>query len=224
MLCRTVLYLADPANYGTSESPIQPSWVPPNVEFEIDDITKPWLMKQSSIDFVHIRTMAGCIPSWPTLLSSALDTLKPGGLIEVADFMWDFECQDGSMAPDSASVKWAKQFHELATETFKMDFGPSPKMGDWMAGAGFEDVKVTTMIVPVGPWPKDPKLKEIGRYFLSQMLEGGMENYSLALFTRAGWTATEVHALLGLVRKEIMNPKIHSFTRAWFITGRKPMH
>ncbi|KFX90733.1 hypothetical protein V490_06314 [Pseudogymnoascus sp. VKM F-3557] len=148
---------------GIDESPIQPSWVPPNVQFEIDDITKPWLMKQSSIDFVHIRTMAGCIPSWPTLLSSALDALKPGGLIEVADFMWDFECQDGSMAPDSMSVKWAKQFHELATETFKMDFGPSPKMGDWMAGAGFEDVKVTTMIVPVGPWPKDPKLKEIGR-------------------------------------------------------------
>ncbi|KFY92598.1 hypothetical protein V498_04834 [Pseudogymnoascus sp. VKM F-4517 (FW-2822)] len=71
--------------------------VPPNVEFEIDDITKPWLMKQSSIDFVYIRTMAGCIPSWPTLLSSALNTLKPGGLIEVADFIYG-DVQDGLWA------------------------------------------------------------------------------------------------------------------------------
>jgi hypothetical protein len=168
--------------------------------------------------------MAGCIPSWPTLLRSALEALKPAGLIEVADFTWDFDCQDGSMRPDSASVKWANQFHKLATETFKMDFGPSPKMAGWLAEVGFEDVKVETMIVPVGPWPKDRRLKEIGRYFLSQMLEGGMENYSLGLFTKAGWTATEVHAMLGQVRGEILNPKIHSFTRAWFITGRKALN
>lgn len=204
-----------------SESPIQPSWVPPNVQFEMDDVTKPWLTQPSSIDFIHIRTMAGCIPSWPTLLSSSLAALKPGGSIEVTDIMWHFECQDGTLARDSASVKWADRFHELAAEAFHVDFGPSPKMAGWLREAGFEDVKVCTKIVPVGPWPKEQRLKEIGRYFLSQMLEGGMENYSMGLFTRAGWTATEVHAMLGLVRGEIMDPKIHSFTRAWFVTGRK---
>lgn len=204
-----------------SESPIQPHWVPPNVQFEIDDVTKPWLTKASSIDFIHIRTMAGCIPSWPTLLRSSLRALKPGGSIEVTDIMWHFECQDGSMAPDCASVKWADQFHELASAIFHVDFGPSPRMAGWLEEVGFEDVEVQTKIVPVGPWPKDKRLKEIGLCFLSQMLEGGMENYSMGLFTKAGWGATEVHAMLGLVRSEITNPKVHSFTRAWFITGRK---
>lgn len=165
--------------------------------------------------------MAGCIPSWPALLRSALGALKPGGLIEVTDIMWHFECQDGSMTPDCASVKWADNFHELASMTFHVDFGPSPKMEGWLKEAGFEDVEVRTKIVPVGPWPKDRRLKEIGRYFLIQMLEGGMENYSIGLFTKAGWEAAEVHAMLGRVRSEITDPKVHSFTRAWFITGRK---
>src|ERR1700737_4437870 len=67
----------------------------------------------------------------------------------------------GSIAPDCASIKWADQFHELASAAFHVDFGPSPKMAGWLEGAGFEDVEVQTEIVPVGPWPKDRRLKEI---------------------------------------------------------------
>jgi hypothetical protein len=165
--------------------------------------------------------MAGCIPSWPDLLRSALGALKPGGRIEVTDIMWHFECQDGSMKPDCASIKWADQFHKLATAAFHMDFGPSPKMAGWLEEVGFVNVEVHTKLVPVGAWPKDRKLKEIGRYFLAQMLQGGMENYSMQLFTKAGWTETGVHAMLGQVRAEITDPRIHGFTRAWFITGEK---
>jgi hypothetical protein len=86
---------------------------------------------------------------------------------------------------------------------------------------GFVDVHVHTKLVPVGAWPKDKKLKEIGRKFLAQMLQGGMENYSMGLFTKSGWTETGVHAMLGQVRTERADPKVHSFMRAWFITGRK---
>ena len=53
---------------GVDESPIQPHWVPPNVQFEIDDVTKPWLYTDSSFDFVHIRQMAGMISDLPKLL------------------------------------------------------------------------------------------------------------------------------------------------------------
>jgi hypothetical protein len=165
--------------------------------------------------------MAGCIPSWPDLLRSALGVLRPGGRIEVTDIMWHFECQDGSMKPDCTSIKWADKFHELATAAFQMDFGPSPKMAGWLEEVGFVDVDVHTKLVPVGTWPKDKKLKDIGRFFLAQMLQGGMENYSMQLFTKAGWTETGVHAMLGEVRSEITDPEVHSFTRAWFITGRK---
>jgi hypothetical protein len=41
------------------------------------------------------------------------------------------------------------------------------------------------------------------------------------LFAKAGWTKTEVHAMLGEVRTEITDSMVHSFTGAWFITGGK---
>jgi hypothetical protein len=87
-------------------------------------------------------------------------------------------------------------------------------MPGWLADAGFVVDEPTIKYVPVGPWPKNRKLKDIGGYFLSQMLEGWMENYSIGLFTRAGWDPVEVHAMLGKVRREIQNPGIHAFTRA----------
>jgi SAM-dependent methyltransferase len=199
---------------GVDQSPIQPAWIPPNVSFEIDDVNKPWLQAERSFDFIYIRTMAGSITNWPRLLEEAFKALKPGGMIEFAEFGLRWECLDGTFDPNANCGTWTKNFHEISSEVLHIDFDPIPKMAGWMEEAGFENVAVTDRIVPVGPWPRDRKLKNIGRYFLSNMLEGGVENYTLALFTKAGWDETSVHAMLGGVRQELLNPRIHAFTRA----------
>ena len=50
---------------GTDLSPIQPQWVPPNCQFEIDDCTEEWTFQESSFDFIHVRALYGCIRDWP---------------------------------------------------------------------------------------------------------------------------------------------------------------
>ncbi len=42
---------------GVDLSPIQPSWVPPNLKFVVDDLEDDWVYG-SGWDYVHFRDMA----------------------------------------------------------------------------------------------------------------------------------------------------------------------
>ena len=57
---------------GVDLSPIQPSFVPPNCKFEVDDITKDWTFPESHFDFIHIRYLTGCIPEWVSFYKKAM--------------------------------------------------------------------------------------------------------------------------------------------------------
>lgn len=48
---------------GIDLSPIQPSWIPPNLKFEVDDYNMDWL-DQDKYDLVHARELLGTVPSW----------------------------------------------------------------------------------------------------------------------------------------------------------------
>lgn len=56
---------------GTDLSPIQPSWIPPNVQFQIDDAEGDWTWEENSFDFIHIRHLTGAIKDWPRLIEQA---------------------------------------------------------------------------------------------------------------------------------------------------------
>ena len=57
---------------GNDLSPIQPTLVPPNVSFEVDDMEKEWCYS-SSFDYIHCRYMAGAIRDWPKLMRQAYE-------------------------------------------------------------------------------------------------------------------------------------------------------
>ena len=58
---------------GTDLSPTQPSLVPPNLKFEVDDFTEPWLFRKESFDFIHARSLYGCVADWSTFYKEALE-------------------------------------------------------------------------------------------------------------------------------------------------------
>ncbi|KAI5455628.1 S-adenosyl-L-methionine-dependent methyltransferase [Mariannaea sp. PMI_226] len=67
---------------GIDISPVQPSWVPPNCTFHVDDAQLEWTFTPESIDFVHIRALYGSISDWNKLYDQAYKTMTPGGWIE----------------------------------------------------------------------------------------------------------------------------------------------
>jgi hypothetical protein len=62
---------------GTDLSPIQPRWVPPNVQFEVDDCCDEWLYGDNAFDFVHIRGLYGCVADWDAFYKQALRYVEP---------------------------------------------------------------------------------------------------------------------------------------------------
>lgn len=83
----------------------------------------------------------------------------------------------------------------------------------------------TTLItkkLPQGPWSKDPKFQELGRYNEYSIIEA-FPTYAYALFTRVlGWQRLEIEALLAGARRELKDPSVHLYTRVHVIYGQKP--
>ena len=52
---------------GNDISPIQPTLVPPNVKFEVDDLEEEWVYS-TKFDYIHVRYLACSIRDWPKLV------------------------------------------------------------------------------------------------------------------------------------------------------------
>jgi hypothetical protein len=57
---------------GFDLSPIQPTWVPPNVRFEINDASADdWAYLKNRFDFIYVRAMYSSIADWPAFYRQA---------------------------------------------------------------------------------------------------------------------------------------------------------
>jgi hypothetical protein len=82
---------------------------------------------------------------------------KPGGWVEFGDFDLDYYSQDGSLAKDSALQRWLDCFKPVVAKTGKIN-NPGLRLEAWLNEAGFINVEVVKQVLPLGTWPKDPKL------------------------------------------------------------------
>jgi Methyltransferase domain len=57
---------------GIDISPIQPSYVPINCSFRIDNIEADWVPDEK-FDLIHSRAMVGAIKSWPQFFTQAFE-------------------------------------------------------------------------------------------------------------------------------------------------------
>jgi hypothetical protein len=97
-----------------------------------------------------------------------------------------------------------------AARSLGRDPNPGSKLEGWVKEAGFVNVVHKRYKIPIGPWARDPLLKEIGTYNYKQV-DGGVEGLSMRLFTRVlKWEEQEIKALAARVRKDLANPRIHA--------------
>lgn len=84
-------------------------------------------------------------------------------------------------------------------------------MEDMMKEVGFQDVALQRFKWPSNPWPKDPHYKKIGEWNYHNFVAAA-EALAMGPLTRAhGYTKEEVDVFLIDVRKNMRDPKIHSY-------------
>ncbi|KAG8531007.1 uncharacterized protein KY384_004364 [Bacidia gigantensis] len=208
--------------HGVDLSPVQPNWVPDNVHLAIDDIEdQNWCWPDNHFDYVHSRFMLCSISNWKRYIRKAFQHTKPGGYFELQELDCRFSSDDGSLREDSAISYWSDAITEASANYNR----PIPRYGeyyDWFVQAGFVDIKQVILKSPTNPWPKDPKLKEIGRYQLLAHVEG-IEGVSMGLLTRGSqWKAEEVSVLVAKMKPELKDRAVHSYQTNVVLVGRKP--
>jgi trans-aconitate methyltransferase len=128
--------------YGTDLSPIQPSVVPPNCRFYIDDFESEWTFgPDEAFDFIHGRAIRGCVSDFPLLYSRIYSNLKPGGWVEVQEYGPYIACMDD---PNHDKIPNITRFVSLCNEAsakFGKPISIAQEQEQHMRDAGFHDVR-----------------------------------------------------------------------------------
>lgn len=108
---------------GIDLSPIQPSNIPPNCRFFVDDAESPWTF-ESKFDFIHGRAMAGSIKDWESLLQQAFDNMNDGAVIELQEYEALYKSDDNSLSRTPAIRRWQHNLNE-ASERYVPNISPA---------------------------------------------------------------------------------------------------
>ncbi|KAH7374701.1 S-adenosyl-L-methionine-dependent methyltransferase [Plectosphaerella cucumerina] len=206
---------------GVDLSPIQSSFVPPNVTFQIDDIEEEWTFSHN-FDYIHSRFMNSSIANWRDLFKRSLENLEPGGYLELQEADLRVVSDDDSIPKDSALSRAFDLLLEASVK-FGRAFASIPELADIMREVGFVDVTIERLKWPMNPWPKEKKYKEIGAWCYENF-SSGLSAITMAPLTRAhGWTPEEVELFLVDVRKDMANRSIHAYWPIYSLYGKKPL-
>ncbi|KAI5782360.1 methyltransferase [Peziza echinospora] len=210
---------------GIDISPIQPSWVPPNLKFEVDDVEEDWNFPEK-FDYIHLRSLSGCIADWERLLSQAYAALKPGGWIEFQDYSCEMFHADGTpLLGIQEKHPFSTYMHHIveAGAAAGRDLVIGRKAKGLFEKAGFQDVNEVVKTWPLGTWPKDPELKKIGAFGLLGAIQSA-PSFALALLTeQRGWSADQVKKLSDDVIATFKKPYAKYYSQGYYVWGQKPL-
>ncbi|KAJ4289302.1 hypothetical protein N0V88_007053 [Collariella sp. IMI 366227] len=149
---------------GTDVSAMQPTWLPPNCQFIVDDANLPWAFSKG-FDFIHARMMNGTITDWAKFYREAFYSCNPGGWMESHEASFKWRSETTEIPENSAMGQWNQVFWEGGKRfgrTFRVvDDDLQQKL---MKEAGFVDIVAKDIKVAFGDWPRDEQMKAAGRW------------------------------------------------------------
>ncbi|KIM93173.1 hypothetical protein OIDMADRAFT_61815 [Oidiodendron maius Zn] len=183
---------------GIDVSDIQPRAVPQNVEFFLDDFNLENYEERARYDMIRGRDLYGSVLNWPRLIGKCFKALKPGGWLECAGSSLPIPAD--TLEESRVLLQWKQTFVD-AGEKNGMTFDVRSKLEWWLEAAGFVEVEVKKITVPVGGRSK------LGKMSLKR-LDRGLFDFSGRLLSEVlGWSLARITVFLAAVRKELRKNK-----------------
>ncbi|POR32790.1 Uncharacterized protein TPAR_07015 [Tolypocladium paradoxum] len=203
---------------GIDLTPIQPLWVPPNVEFLVDDCEQDWLTR--NVDLVHFRFMAVILKDISGVLERAYESLRPGGWVELHELEGMPCCDDDSMGDDDP-FKTLYLLAEQAYKKFGMSTTIAARLEPILHDVGFTDIRCKVLKVPIGVWAKDKTMRLIGLYQKTAVLEF-ISTFAGRPFEALGISAAEAQLFVARARAALNDASVHRYFNYYFWYAQKP--
>ncbi|KAF4122900.1 putative methyltransferase [Geosmithia morbida] len=225
-------------------SALLPKDVPPNLTFEIADMAEPWPPRL--YDYIHLRNVAdGGIRDWERLVAEAVAHLQPGGKVEFSEIRPRFlpssvdvpgrrqhqQTVEGGEdllnanadAPEFSTIlrESAFVYKQLTTEQ-GVDFDPVPRIMAAMRSQPVEGLRERVDWIHV----KKPRADAVTRRkeeLLLNLVEIGLDTWTLMLFTKAGRSYEECMDFINRLKDTLYSPNVRSCLNLTTITARKPL-
>ncbi|RGP69927.1 hypothetical protein FLONG3_7584 [Fusarium longipes] len=198
--------------------------VPMNVFFEIED-AEDWDRHPDTYDLIHFRLMEGAFRNWSFVYDNTFFSLKPGGWIEVQDFVSaEGFVQFLSQFADDSPMHELLRDLEIASEKSGRPRGTHHLEPRLLMDAGFVDVRVTEYSLPI-----TVAEASAGKIWLISCLDG-LEAHCLRLLTEhMGWDPEKCKQACEAAARDLANAAkdpIRSkglLIKMRVIIGRKPL-
>ncbi|KAF6793072.1 methyltransferase domain-containing protein [Colletotrichum sojae] len=219
-------YFPEATFLGIDLSPIQPTEVPPNVHFMVDDFEHEngWALDEGTYDFIHLRHTLHSVRDRPELMERAYKHLKPGGWFEIQELEFAPLCDDGTTPEgDGYGFRVFTNYLEAGMRALGSEMHGIRYAANEMWAAGFENVVEDRRKCPIGDWAAKPELRQAGA-LMQRAIEDGLKGLATRPFRALNWTEVQIEIFLMNVRPHVAEKSFHAYLNHRTVYGQKPLN
>ncbi|KAK1828018.1 S-adenosyl-L-methionine-dependent methyltransferase [Podospora conica] len=210
--------------HGVDLSPIQPSDVPPNVKFFIDDI-EDYCVGDAVYNYIHARFLCSFIQDPAAVIRRTFSKLKPRGWVELQELDHTIHCDDSSVKDDYPVQQYCKITSKVTKELRGIDVQVAPKLGKMMEDAGYTDIRSVKYKVPIGEWVKDhgkdKKYRSLGEV-MKYIVDWAVPPMCALNAQGMGWSEEETQEFVQKCHDALYDSSYHSYMYVYVWMGYKP--
>ncbi|KAI9371489.1 S-adenosyl-L-methionine-dependent methyltransferase [Aspergillus egyptiacus] len=201
---------------------MNPDDTPENLRLQVDDLNLPFTFSSNHFDLVHSRLVAGGInrARWPSYIRDIKRVLKPGGWVQMAEIYFNVQSDNGSINEGHALRQWSSQLMRSMEEIKDLRVGP--RLRSLLIAAGFTEVDMKMIPLPLSAWPDNLTSRDIGAMNGENIVKL-LESSSLYPLTqRLNMPQMQFCDLITRAQLEVGDISLKAYFPLYVCIGRKP--